>query len=176
MTVRCAAAGRKDSQYSGPKPFRGNSAPHKADFGTRAPLTPRLAQPGFFIIFLFLFFKGKGQKFHTTICMFIMMIRLKIRGFLLTYSSICNNLSHCLRSFNICSVASSIFFGDTEDEVKSPTISMRFISRLPACRRNAGHCDIRRVRITPQDLPTLNPALFPVCRFPSDFWPSSQYY
>ena len=28
------------------KPSRGNSAPHKADFGCRAPLTPHLAQPG----------------------------------------------------------------------------------------------------------------------------------
>jgi len=28
-------------------PDGGNSAPHKADFGYRAPLAPRLAQPGF---------------------------------------------------------------------------------------------------------------------------------
>jgi hypothetical protein len=38
-------AGRIEPHVSGHKLSGGNSAPHKADFGYRAPLTPHLAQP-----------------------------------------------------------------------------------------------------------------------------------
>ena len=42
---RLLRGGRAERTASGPSSFRGDSAPHKADFGYRAPLTPRLAQP-----------------------------------------------------------------------------------------------------------------------------------
>ena len=43
---RLLRGGRSDGQPKLEiKPLSGNSAPHKADFGNRAPLAPRLAQP-----------------------------------------------------------------------------------------------------------------------------------
>jgi hypothetical protein len=45
MTVCCAVSGLDGPNYPNLGPSGGNSAPHKADFGKRAPLAPRLAQP-----------------------------------------------------------------------------------------------------------------------------------
>jgi len=45
MTVCCGVAGQNNRHVFSSKPLSGNSAPHKADFGIRAPLAPRLAQP-----------------------------------------------------------------------------------------------------------------------------------
>jgi hypothetical protein len=44
-TVCCAVSDQNGPSYPGIGPSGGNSAPHKADFGKRAPLAPRLAQP-----------------------------------------------------------------------------------------------------------------------------------
>lgn len=51
--------GRSERPVSGAKPLRGNSAPRKADFGYRAPLAPRLAQPSFYTPEWFRFSRGK---------------------------------------------------------------------------------------------------------------------
>ena len=52
---------RMTCNFSKIKPFRGNSAPHKADFGKRAPLAPRLAQPYIIIIHNIIFSREKNQ-------------------------------------------------------------------------------------------------------------------
>jgi hypothetical protein len=44
-TVCCAVSDQNGPSYPSLGPSGGNSAPHKADFGKRAPLAPRLAQP-----------------------------------------------------------------------------------------------------------------------------------
>jgi len=43
-------------------PARGNSAPHQADFGYRAPLAPRLAQPCFNIKDPMVFSSKKSER------------------------------------------------------------------------------------------------------------------
>ena len=42
----CYAAADQQGWNTLAQPSRGNSVPHKADFGKRAPLAPHLAQPG----------------------------------------------------------------------------------------------------------------------------------
>ena len=44
-TVCCVVSDQNGSGSPRIRPLGGSSAPHKADFGKRAPLTPRLAQP-----------------------------------------------------------------------------------------------------------------------------------
>jgi len=45
VTVCCAVSDQNAPSYPSIGPSGGNSAPHKADFGKRAPLAPHLAQP-----------------------------------------------------------------------------------------------------------------------------------
>ena len=44
-TVCCVESDQNVPSYPSLRSWGGNSAPHKADFGKRAPLTPHLAQP-----------------------------------------------------------------------------------------------------------------------------------
>jgi len=45
VTACCVVSDQNGSGSPSIRPLGGSSAPHKADFGKRAPLTPRLAQP-----------------------------------------------------------------------------------------------------------------------------------
>ena len=77
MTVCCAVSDRNGPNYPNLRPSGGNSAPHKADFGKRAPLAPHLAQPETkYAIFAFLQekfgrYEGLGLRpsgFPTSLC------------------------------------------------------------------------------------------------------------
>ncbi len=60
VTGCCAASGREALGFPGVEPSAGSSAPRKADFGFRAPLTPRLAQPDLIIMDGRFFSRGKA--------------------------------------------------------------------------------------------------------------------
>ena len=68
VTVCCVASDQNGLRIPSIRTLGGNSAPHEADFGQRAPLTPRLAQPVIRILSICIFARKKTKKTINNLC------------------------------------------------------------------------------------------------------------